>query len=288
MESTLNRKEIFGNYPDVKDKIALERFVSYVIKMDTEPKSKTDSSPKNPFMRKLSNEKLITLYKRVEKEGLTFDGKHITLQSTGISYDYVVYKNKMLLVYPDSLIDVQLVYKGDTFKFSKESGKVNYTHELADPFDTKTREIIGGYCVIKNIRGEFLTTLSKEKFELHRAIAKTDLFWAKWYEEMCLKTLIKKAVRIHYDDIYSEMEKEEESQYDLEKLTEDFLKKWQGKSQKQEATTKQSNQVVAEWEKNISGIKTRTELMQYVAGLDTETIDDPVHSKLLMAKKESL
>lgn len=287
MES-LNRKEMVGNYPDVKDHIAFEKFVSYVIKMDTEPKSKTDSSPKNPFMRKLSNEKLITLYKRVEKEGLQFDGKHITLQSKGISYDYVAYKNKMLLVYPNTLIDVQLVYKGDTFKFTKESGKVNYTHELADPFDTKKREIIGGYCVIKNDRGEFLTTLNLEDFTKHRKIAQTDFVWAMWFDEMCLKTLIKKSVRIHYDDIYSEMEKDEESQYDLEKIEKEYFEKWQAKSQKQEVKTTASNQVVQEWENTISAIKTRVELASYIASIDTETLDDPKHSQLLMAKKQTL
>lgn len=287
MES-LNRKEMVGNYPDVKDPIAFEKFVSYVIKMDTEPKSKTDSSPKNPFMRKLSNEKLITLYKRVEKEGLQFDGKHITIQSKGISYDYVAYKNKMLVVYPNTLIDIQLVYKGDKFNFAKESGKVHYTHELSDPFDSKKRETIGGYCVIKNDRGEFLTTLNLEDFTKHRKIAQTDFIWAMWFDEMCLKTLIKKAVRIHYDDIYSEMEKDEESQYDLEKLEKEYFEKWQAKSQKQEVKTNASNQVVQEWENTISAIKTRVELASYISKLDPETLDDPKHSQLLMAKKQTL
>ena len=70
---------------------------------------------KNPWMVKRTDQQLIEFFKLVSNDGLEFDGKHITLQSTGVSYDYVAYKNKMLIVYPESLFDVQLVYKDDVF-----------------------------------------------------------------------------------------------------------------------------------------------------------------------------
>ena len=63
-------------------------------------------------------------YKKIETTGLVFDGVHITINERGVSFDYVAYKNKMLLAYPESLLDVQLVYKDDELYFEKDSGKV--------------------------------------------------------------------------------------------------------------------------------------------------------------------
>lgn len=279
----MERKQILELYKGAKNPIALQTFVSYVIKMDTE-KDK-EQKLKNPFMQKLSNEKLVELYKRVENEGLDFDGKHVTIQSTGISYDYVAYKNRMLLAYPESLIDCQLVHEGDEFSVLKDSGKVVYSHKIKNPFGK--REIIGGYCVIKNKRGEFLVTLNKEDFEKHRKVAKTDYIWKQWYEEMCLKTLMKKSVRVHFDDIYSAMDKEEENHYDLEKLNEESKMKWRKKSV-QQTSDEAKHPMYTEWSEKIDKLQTKHDIVQYVANCDKETIDDPVHAKLIMQKKESL
>jgi hypothetical protein len=141
------------------------------------------------------------------------------LISTGISYDYIALKNKMLVAYPETVFDVQIVYKNDEFSFKKSNGKVSYTHKLANPFDTSEKNIIGGYCVIKNKRGHFFTHLSASDFIKHRAVAKTMSIWDAWYTEMCLKTLIKKAVRVFFDDVYSDIETVDNEQYDLEQLT---------------------------------------------------------------------
>lgn len=193
----------------------VEKFASYIIRLFLEKDRKTGNS-KNIWIQKKTDQQMVDLFKRVEKDGLVFDGEHITLQSTGISYDYVAYKNKMLLVYPDSIIDVQLVYEGDDFSFSKENGKVVYDHTISNPFGQKDDKIIGGYCVIKNKRGDFLTTLSKDDIDKHRKVAKTDYIWRNWFKEMAMKTVIKKAVKYHFSDIYTEIESSDNEQYDLE------------------------------------------------------------------------
>jgi hypothetical protein len=77
-------------------------------------------------------------------------------------------------------------------------------------------KIIGGYCVIKNKRGEFLTLLSTTEIEQAKKVAKTTSIWDAWYAEMALKTVIKKAVKFHFDDIYTEMEEEDNKNYDLD------------------------------------------------------------------------
>jgi len=191
------------------DQYHVERYINYCGKLLADNKQEW-------WMKKRSEKQLIDYFKAVSRDGLVLDGEDITLISTGVSYNYVAYRNKMLLSYPESVIDLQLVYDGDSFRFKKESGKILYTHEIANPFDDdKEKKIMGGYCIIKNNRGEFLTTLSKAEIEKHRKVAKTDAIWSSWLIEMCLKTVIKKGCKQHFKDIYGNIETIDNENYDL-------------------------------------------------------------------------
>lgn len=191
----------------------VEKFASYCVRLSVERDRKTGQL-KNPWVLKIPEQQLANYFKRVAKDGLIFDGVHISLQSTGISYDYIAYKNKMFFAYSESEVDVSLVYEGDEFSFWKESGKVTYTHKITNPFEQKN--IIGGYCVIKNRRGEFITLLSREDIDKHRKVAKTDYIWQQWFAEMALKTVIKKACKQHFSDIYQNIENNDNENYELE------------------------------------------------------------------------
>ena len=138
------------------DQNEVDVYVKYLSFLETD-KNK-DGSLKNPWMKQRTTEDFIGYYKKVAVDGLAIDGDNITLQSTGISYNYVAYKNLMLKAYPESIIDVDLVYEGDDFRFEKDSGKVGYHHTIANVFSRDESKIIGAYCVIKNKRGEFMTT----------------------------------------------------------------------------------------------------------------------------------
>lgn len=209
------KEEIIKELKDVENKEAVENFAAYCTRLSLEKKQ--DGTLKNPWMKHKTAEQLAKLFKRVEREGLVFDGKHITLQSTGISYDYIAYKNKMYLAYPDSQVDVSVVNEGDVFSFEKENGKVVYTHKIADPFkSTTTESLVGAYCVVKNSRGEFLTLLSKEEIEKHRKVAKTDYIWKQWFKEMVLKTVVKKACKLHFDDVYRGIEETDNDNYSVD------------------------------------------------------------------------
>lgn len=212
----MDKVKIIEILKDHEDKQAVEKFGAYMVRLYLEKKKGTNE-PKNPWMLKKKEEDLCILFKRVIAEGLVFDGVHITLQSTGVSYDYVAYKNKMLLAYPESKIDVSLVYFEDKFTFQKASGLVTYSHEFSNPFEQEDSKVIGAYCVIKNKRGEFLTLLSKGELEKHRKVAKTDYIWNAWYKEMCMKTVMKKSCKVHFEDIFTEIEVMDNEQYDLEK-----------------------------------------------------------------------
>lgn len=233
----MNRQDIKQHLSGL-DEVGITKFINHVTKLDTE-KNK-DGTAKNPWMAKVSNEKLAEMYKKVAKEGLVFDGVHVTLGSNGIQYDYIAYKNRMLLAYPESIIDAQLVYKGDEFSFSKESGVVSYKHVFANPFAQTDEDIIGAYCVIKNKRGEFLTTLSADDIQKHRKVAKTDFIWKAWFKEMCLKTVYKKGTKVHFDDIYSEMNEEDNKNYDPDRVIE-VPKNTESIGQIQEKVSKMTN-----------------------------------------------
>ncbi len=209
----MNKETIVSLLKDYSQE-QVEKFAAYCVRLFNE-KDKTGKL-KNPWMQKKTADQMAELFRRVNKDGLVFDGEHITLQSTGISYDYVAYKNKMLLTYPESLVDVSLVYTGDTFSFAKDSGKVSYSHTIADPFNQKDSDVIGGYCIIKNRRGEFFTPLSKLDIDKHRKAAKTDFIWKAWFKEMALKTVIKKACKQHFADIFQSIEENDNENYDLE------------------------------------------------------------------------
>jgi len=208
------KKEVIKKLLIDSDQKDVDIYIAYLEQVRDQKNSKKERV--NTWFDYKKDEWLANRFKQVEKEGLKFDGKHITLLSRGISYDYKAYKNKMLLAYPETIIDVQLVYKGDTFNFIKNNGKISYSHKIANPFNQKDDDVVGGYCVIKNKRGEFLTTLSPEDIQKHRNVARSDKFWRAWFKEMCLKTIIKKGCSVHFDDIFTEMNEEENKDIDLD------------------------------------------------------------------------
>lgn len=200
------------------DQNQVELYEKYVNSLKTE-KTK-DGKIKNYWATQKTDDFFIDCFKKIQTTGLSFDGKHITVNRNGVSYDYVAYKNKMLLAYPESQLDVALVYNGDDFSVRKENGKVEYKHNINSPFSHKDSDIIGGYMVVKNKRGEFFTSLSLEEINKCKSVAKTDDIWKQWFAEMAMKTVIKKAVKLHFDDIFAEMEDEDNKNYDLEKTQE--------------------------------------------------------------------
>jgi hypothetical protein len=222
------------------ESVDVERYASYCLRLFLE-KNRNTGAPKNAWMQKRSESALADLFKRVALEGLVLDGEHVTLQSTGVTYDYIAYKNKMYIKYPESIIDVSLVFKGDTFNFKKVDGQIEYSHDIGHPFNQKDSDVEGAYCVIKNRRGEFITLLSGEDLVKHRKVAKTDYIWSQWFKEMCLKTIIKKACKQHFADIYQSIDEMDNENYDLDNPLDLDLK----------------------YKQEIEAIQTKSELQEY-------------------------
>ena len=163
-------------------------------------------------------DQMAELFRRVADQKLWFDGVDITLQKTGVTYGYQAYKNRLLQKYPETTIDLSLVWKGDTYEFHKKNDGITYTHDLSDPFsDRDDGDIIGGYMIISNRRGEFLTTLNEKDIQKRRGVAKTDSIWSQWSSEMALKTVVKRACSFHFKDDFQDIEEVDNQNYSLEK-----------------------------------------------------------------------
>jgi nucleoside phosphorylase len=215
-EKEMNTEKIKTLIKESGTPAQVNRYLTYLAKLASEKDNK--GVLKNPWMKHKTDEYLAQIFNQVAEDGLVFDGQSITLQNTGVSYDYQAYKNKMLLAYPESVIDVGTVHTGDKFNFQKDSGQVRYLHDIADPFNRSESTIMGAYAVIKNSRGDFLTLLSKSDIAKHRKVAKTDFIWKNWYMEMVSKTIMKKACKQHFNDIFSNIERIDNDNYDLEKI----------------------------------------------------------------------
>lgn len=194
--------------------IHVEKYCDYLYKLSTQKKQ--GGEVVNPWASKIPDDVYIKYFKQVSDAGLVLDGKHVTITNLGVTFDFVAYKNKMLIAYPETKLSLGVVYKGDDWYFSENSGIVSYTHTHNDPFNKSDENVIGVYCVIRNRRGEFLTTLDSKEIKKHRAIAKTDGMWKKWFIEMCKKTVIKKACKYHFEDAIQEMEELDNTQTDVE------------------------------------------------------------------------
>lgn len=168
----------------------------------------------------LTVEKVVKLFTKATSQGLSIDGRHIVIENRAgkiqLSYDYIAYKNRLLTVYPEAKIDFGVVYKDDDFSIAKKDGKIFYSHKINSPFNNDDDQIIGVYCVIKINTGEFFITLDCNEIKQLRKKATTDCIWASWYKDMCIKSAIKKIVSKHFDDIYRDINEDDNETINLE------------------------------------------------------------------------
>jgi len=149
-------------------------------------------------------DKVVSDLKRL---GVTLDGKHATLTQRGLTFDYIVYKNRLLKNYPNAIIDLDLVFSGDDFEIKKENGKVIYNHTIANPFGKKLETLIGGYCIVRIAgRGEFQTTMAKEELDKHKELSNMKYLYNDWWQELYKKTLLRKNLKFHFEDEFADIQ----------------------------------------------------------------------------------
>jgi hypothetical protein len=211
---------------------------------------------------------------KLSKINLPLDGKHVTLTSRGITLDYIAYKNKFLSIYPNAEIDFDLVYNDDEFFIKKENGKVLYQHKIGNPFSKKRENLIGAYCVIKiQSRGEFQVTLDLEELKKHEQLSNMKYLYSQWWVELYKKTIIRKALKFHFEDDFEDFNK-----IDDEGMDNDF----NNLKPKIEDKTDEINNLL----KKINSIKDVKELETYYKAL-TQPVDKSINI-LFKKRKEVL
>ena len=207
-----------------------EVYISYLQKLEREKKKDGNSwVAANPWIAKLSEERAASLFASVAAKGLYIDGECVLLQTRGIEvvpeYTYNAYKNLVITKYPDTVFDWGVVCEGDEYTFSKNNGKVTYTHKILNPFATN-RNIVGAYGIIRNSSGEFIELINQTDIAKFRNIAKTKNVWDTWYDRMVLKSVIKRICTTAFKDVVKEIENEDNENYDLDRanINEDIQK----------------------------------------------------------------
>lgn len=155
----------------------------------------------------------VTITKRSSKQD---DGNYLNI--IVLTYDYIAYKNLVLLKYPETIFDHNVVYDGDIFSFRNDSGKITYSHQFSNPFNKREDAIIGAYAVIKNKRGEFIEFIDKPEVEKMRRVSKMDNVWKSWYERMVLKSVIKRICKVSFKDVVDKIDNIDNENDDLAKL----------------------------------------------------------------------
>lgn len=181
--------------------------------------AKSAEANKEPNQRPVSNnspEQLIALAVKFNNMGILIDGVEAVITGRNMAMvTFNGYKNKVLRTYPETMFDIQLVREGDKFSFSKDSGHVQYHHEIGDPFDQESHPIVGAYVVFKNKRGEFLELLNKTDYEEMKKASKQSYLWGQWESEFWLKSVIKRAAKRHFYDVVAEIDRNDNEDYGI-------------------------------------------------------------------------
>lgn len=212
-------ENLFKEYP--RERVVA--YINYIEKLRGE-KDK-DGKKKNWWIAKVSQREFEDAFIKVANKSLWIDGDTVTLnyrKQLVITYDYHAYQNRIKVLYPETIFDFGLVYKGDEYTFKKESGKVIYNHSINDPF-AKEREIIGAYGIIKNKKGEFIETIDMKDIEKMKQSSMMAFIWDKWFDRMVLKSVIKRICTVHFKDEVQDIEDEDNLQSNPDLVTDKEL-----------------------------------------------------------------
>lgn len=177
---------------------------------------------------KHTQSELYALVVKYLNAGTNLDGTNVILSGKNMGLiTFHGYMNKVKQNHKKVFFDIQLVREGDTFNFSKESGKVAYDHKIANPFEDK--KIIGAYCVVKLNNGsgdESLELLNAEDFQKMKSSSRNTSTWNKWESEFWRKSVIKRACKVYFAEEVEQLNEIDNEDYGLEdeKASEDTKK----------------------------------------------------------------
>jgi len=109
---------------------------------------------------------------------------------------------------PTADITVGIVYKGDEFSCSKDSGNATYKHVVKNPFEDTPANIVGLYCFVKTATGSWIEVMSHKELMKVKAQSKmvTGVIWSTWELEMLKKSMVRRALKIKFNEAVAELD----------------------------------------------------------------------------------
>lgn len=168
---------------------------------------------------------LYSLIVKYLNAGTNLDGVNVVL--TGKNMGLITYHgfmNKVKASHKNVFFDIQLVREGDKFNFKKKDGKVEYTHEIGNPFENG--KIIGSYCIVKFDNGnESLELLNDRDFSEMKSSSRNQSTWNKWESEFWRKSVIKRACKVYFAEEIEALNSLDNQDFGLEEETPEETKK---------------------------------------------------------------
>lgn len=168
------------------------------------------SAKPNDIVKKLSAEQLINRWERARSLGLNFDGVQVFFDwKNGYDFSYIGMKNIVLQKYPKAKFDINVVFKDDELSYVKTEEGVKYTFTPKDPFafpkvdknDTNIKGAFGYIACNDESRTEVFITLTLESILEMEGMSKSKANWAKWADQMILKSVIKRMTKqLRFDE----------------------------------------------------------------------------------------
>jgi len=146
-----------------------------------------------------------------------------------IGYKGYIYKIKQS--FPNAIFQASLVRKLDEIKVYKEKNNDYVDQKYNSPLSKKNNDIIGAYCLItflnNNDTKSVVEFLDKEDLDLIKSKSKTKegrkdkygkiilTIWQEWEGEMCKKSAIRRACKVHFPSETKDLNEFDNKMYDI-------------------------------------------------------------------------
>ena len=155
----------------------------------------------------------------------------LTLQ---VGYKGFIYK--ILKAYPNIKIEAKIVMEGDEIEVYKKDNNDYINHKYIDPLNLKNlnreekiKKVKGAYCILTFPNGKtIIEIIDREQIDLIKSKSKTidnrknkyngeiELsVWQEWFCEMCKKSVIRRACKIHFSAEVVDLNEFDNKMYDI-------------------------------------------------------------------------
>lgn len=213
-------RALAAQLPDA-DKALLTSFLNHIRDLYVvTKKEEEDAGGKEPykFITSIEDRQLLQWFNHCSARGEEIDGKSVCITPRGLTRDWRGLENVILRAYPKAKVDCGLIRKGDTYTFSKESGRFVYSHNMANPF-ASAADIEGAYCVISLNGEDYAEFINLARYAQLKGMSKQKHLWDKFPDQFWRKSALRAAANLisHRSPVLNEVMSQENDDTDLEK-----------------------------------------------------------------------